>query len=240
MIFIGHFGMMTDCSCRRAVPRRTDRGSPEQFRAATSAVVRQKDVVRVERYVNHHVRHLGRDMTLGIERLSRTAVGVVLLFLAGSGVANAQPMMALDSGESVYHAACTACHGSDGRGAPQLTVAFDLPLPDFTDCSFSSREPAADWFAISHDGGPARGFDRRMPAFSQALNAGQIEMAVALSSGSATTRPGRRASSTCRVPSSPRRRSPKTKRCCRRPSPRGPSSTSSSTSAASGRRRSTR
>ena len=86
---------------------------------------------------------------------------------------------ALDSGESVDRAACAACHGLDGRGAPQLTVGFDVPLPDFTDCSFSSREPAADWFAISHDGGPARAFDRRMPAFGQALAAAQIEMAVA-------------------------------------------------------------
>ena len=33
-------------------------------------------------------------------------------------------------------------------------------VPDFTDCSFNSREPAADWFAIGHDGGPARAFDR--------------------------------------------------------------------------------
>ena len=54
-----------------------------------------------------------------------------------------------------------------------------MPLPDFTDCSFNSREPAADWFAISHDGGPVRAFDARMPAFGQALTAALIEMAVA-------------------------------------------------------------
>jgi hypothetical protein len=54
-----------------------------------------------------------------------------------------------------------------------------VPLPDFTDCSFNSREPSADWFAIAHDGGPARAFDRRMPSFGQVLTAAQIEMAVA-------------------------------------------------------------
>ena len=118
-------------------------------------------------------------MTLEIDRVATAAAGVVLVFLVGSGFASAQTMTALDSGESVYRAACAACHGPDGRGAPQLTVGFDVPLPDFTDCSFNSREPAADWFAISHDGGPARAFDRRMPAFGQALTAAQIEMAVA-------------------------------------------------------------
>jgi hypothetical protein len=101
------------------------------------------------------------------------------LVLAAAGSARAQTPAALDTGESVYRAACAACHGPDGRGAPELTVGFDVPLPDFTDCGFSSREPAADWFAISHDGGPARAFDARMPAFGRALTATQIEMAVA-------------------------------------------------------------
>jgi hypothetical protein len=110
--------------------------------------------------------------------LRTTAAAAALLFSA-VGMTSAQTTAALESGESVYRAACAACHGADGRGAPQLTVGFDVPLPDFTDCSFNSREPAADWFAISHDGGPARAFDRRMPAFGQALTAPQIEMSVA-------------------------------------------------------------
>jgi hypothetical protein len=111
--------------------------------------------------------------------LVTAAAAIVFLFVAGSGSAMAQTIAALDSGDAVYRAACAACHGSDGRGAPQLTVGFDVPLPDFTDCSFNSREPSADWFAISHDGGPARAFNARMPAFGQALTAGQIEVAVA-------------------------------------------------------------
>jgi hypothetical protein len=115
-------------------------------------------------------------MTLNLVRVASAAAALVLLGGAG---ASAQTTTTLDSGESVYRAACAACHGIDGRGAPQLMVGFDVPLPDFTDCSFNSREPASDWFAISHDGGPARAFDRRMPAFGQALTAAQIEMAVA-------------------------------------------------------------
>lgn len=87
-----------------------------------------------------------------------------------------QPAHALsESGQSLYLKACAACHGLDGKGAPQTTVAFEDPLPDFTDCRFSTREPDADWMAVVHDGGPARAFGRMMPAFGEALAIEQIE-----------------------------------------------------------------
>jgi hypothetical protein len=54
-------------------------------------------------------------------------------------------------------------------------VGFETPLPDFTDCRFSTVEPDADWMAVSHDGGPARGFDRRMPAFGQAMAEAELQ-----------------------------------------------------------------
>lgn len=79
----------------------------------------------------------------------------------------------------VYGAACAACHGADGRGAPATSVAFEEPLPDFTDCSFATREPDADWAAVSHEGGPARGFSTMMPAFGDALTDEEVEMALA-------------------------------------------------------------
>jgi mono/diheme cytochrome c family protein len=121
-----------------------------------------------------------RGVTLRIDRGASAAGALWFIFvLVGPATAGAQATATLDSGESVYRAACAACHGPDGRGTPQARVGFDLPLPDFTDCSFNSREPAADWFAISHDGGPARAFDARMPAFGQALTTAQIGMAVA-------------------------------------------------------------
>lgn len=72
-------------------------------------------------------------------------------------------------GAELYKSACASCHGPDGRGREQSHVGFDIPLPDFTDCSFATREPDADWLAVAHDGGPARGFSRLMPAFGQAL-----------------------------------------------------------------------
>lgn len=81
-------------------------------------------------------------------------------------------------GQDLYRAACTRCHGADGRGAEPSTVAFSEELPDFTYCSFATREPDSDWVAVAHDGGPVRGFSRMMPAFGEALTVEQIQAAI--------------------------------------------------------------
>jgi len=83
------------------------------------------------------------------------------------------------SDAEVFDWACAACHGHDGTGAPQSQVGFDNELPDFSECTFASREPNPDWFAIAHDGGLVRGFTRRMPAFGEVLTADEIEQALA-------------------------------------------------------------
>ena len=82
------------------------------------------------------------------------------------------------AGRDVYLRACAACHGADGRGVAPSALGFDTPVPDFTDCSFSTVEPDADWMAVSHDGGPARAFDRRMPAFGDALADAELQQAL--------------------------------------------------------------
>ncbi len=82
------------------------------------------------------------------------------------------------SGAELYRAACAACHNVDGTGAPRSVVGFDTPVPDFTDCAFATVEPVADWFAIAHNGGPVRGFNRRMPAFGEALSEDEILRAI--------------------------------------------------------------
>src|SRR5262245_33017411 len=84
----------------------------------------------------------------------------------------------LRTGRTLYESACAACHGTDGRGAPASLVGFDTALPDFTDCSFATPETDADWLAIVHDGGPARAFSRRMPAFGEALSGGELQQIV--------------------------------------------------------------
>lgn len=80
--------------------------------------------------------------------------------------------------EQVYRAACLNCHGPGGTGAPQTTLGFDLQVPDFTDCSFATREPDSDWLAVIADGGPARAFSKLMPAFREALTPAEMEAAL--------------------------------------------------------------
>jgi mono/diheme cytochrome c family protein len=82
------------------------------------------------------------------------------------------------SGRDVYARACSTCHGVDGRGVERALVGFAVPVPDFTLCTFSTREPDPDWFAVVHDGGPTRAFDAMMPAFGEALTRNEIERAV--------------------------------------------------------------
>lgn len=79
---------------------------------------------------------------------------------------------------AIYREACASCHGIDGTGALPSQVAFDVELPDFTDCNFATREPVRDWYSVSHQGGPTRAFDEMMPAFGQALTGEELHQAV--------------------------------------------------------------
>lgn len=79
------------------------------------------------------------------------------------------------AGRRLYETGCARCHGVDGRGVAPERVAFDVPVPDFTECSFSSREPDADWAAVVRAGGPVRAFDSTMPAFEEAFSAEEVQ-----------------------------------------------------------------
>jgi hypothetical protein len=81
-----------------------------------------------------------------------------------------KPVEGQRNASMLYDAACAACHGNEGNGRSTAKLGFDIPMPDFTDCVFASREPDADWFAVIHDGGPTRAFDPMMPAFGEALS----------------------------------------------------------------------
>jgi len=80
-------------------------------------------------------------------------------------------------GRAIFEARCAACHGSDGKGAPGR-AALKIAMPDFSDCSFASREPDGDWRAVAHDGGPARGFSELMPAHGKLLSEAEIAAVV--------------------------------------------------------------
>jgi len=55
------------------------------------------------------------------------------------------------SGSDLYREACANCHGMQGSGAILASLELPVPVPDFTDCSFASREPvlAADGVSCS-------------------------------------------------------------------------------------------
>ncbi len=101
----------------------------------------------------------------------------------GFGVltASAQPAgaapQATRTGRQIFETACATCHGADGRGTPAAESNYPLVPPDFSDCNFASREGDIDWLAVSHDGGPARGFDRLMPAYGEVLTRDELERA---------------------------------------------------------------
>ena len=98
------------------------------------------------------------------------------------------PDPVLDSGHDIFVAGCASCHGVDGRGAPRSSVAFTTRLPDFTDCSFATKEPDGDWSATIHNGGTARGFSTIMPSFREALNDDQIDKVIEYMRGFCTNK----------------------------------------------------
>jgi mono/diheme cytochrome c family protein len=102
---------------------------------------------------------------------------ISLMLSAGSKIQNKSQYEAM-TGKEIFLLACANCHGPDGKGQPQSRVGFDIPLPDFTDCDFTSREPAPDFVSVAHQGGPVRGFSQFMPAMGSVLSIEEITRAV--------------------------------------------------------------
>ena len=114
--------------------------------------------------------------------LSAWLLLLVFVILCGIDVtilrAQTNSQLKLATGRDVYQTACVSCHGIEGKGAPRTAVGFDTRLPDFTDCSFATKEPDGDWSATIHNGGPARGFSPIMPAFRDVLDEEQIDNVI--------------------------------------------------------------
>ncbi|MFO7892225.1 MAG: c-type cytochrome [Longimicrobiales bacterium] len=107
------------------------------------------------------------------------AAGLITGTIMAVSPADAAPEQDPDrTGREIYQATCAACHGMDGTGAPRTQVGFEAPLPDFTDCSFASREPDGDWVGVAYAGGPVRGFGHTMPAFGGAHSVAELQKAV--------------------------------------------------------------
>jgi len=108
----------------------------------------------------------------------RWTIPLAFWVLLGPNVTSAQAQENGPAGRDLYLRTCANCHGPDGAGSSPTVVGFAIPLPDFTDCTFASREPFGDWVGVAHEGGPLRGFDRTMPAFGDALTREELELVV--------------------------------------------------------------
>jgi mono/diheme cytochrome c family protein len=91
---------------------------------------------------------------------------------SSAGLAPAGPR-----GAELYAEACATCHGADGRGAAGTGV--DVPLPDFTDCSFVTPESTSNWIGLVRHGGRFLGLSSQMPAFGHALTDDEIQALIA-------------------------------------------------------------
>jgi mono/diheme cytochrome c family protein len=108
--------------------------------------------------------------------LAGIAIGTALSALAAVAAVSAP---APPDGHAIWLANCATCHGVEGRGDRKpAEVGFTLPMPNFSDCSFATREADLDWSSTIHKGGPQRAFPRIMPAFEDALTDDEIDAVI--------------------------------------------------------------
>jgi mono/diheme cytochrome c family protein len=85
------------------------------------------------------------------------------------------------NGKGVYNNGCIACHGAEGKGAPEDITRFIRPdtWPDFTRCDQTTAEPDVSYKAVVVHGGHGLGFSQIMPAFGNQLSDEQIDDVIA-------------------------------------------------------------
>jgi mono/diheme cytochrome c family protein len=109
----------------------------------------------------------------------RCAAQLTAIALLAGPAAGADGAGDAGRGRAVYRERCATCHGDGGRGDGPALASSPLRPPDFSDCQFAAREPDADFFAVVHEGGPARAFDALMPRHGALLREDAIRDVVA-------------------------------------------------------------
>lgn len=112
--------------------------------------------------------------------------GLALAMLAVAAGAKPQDDMSaanVSHGRQLFAANCAACHGAPPQGQVEPSSlgfpAGTFKMPDFTDCSFATREADQDWLSSIHRGGRARAFPHEMPAWDKALSEDEMKAIVA-------------------------------------------------------------
>lgn len=110
---------------------------------------------------------------------------VVLTFAASAQTIHYAHRPDARSGETIYKGGCIACHGAEGKGAPQTSTVFTRPdtWPDFTQCDQTTPEANSAWKAVIVHGGKNRAFSQIMPAFGDLLTDSQIDDVIAYMRG---------------------------------------------------------
>jgi mono/diheme cytochrome c family protein len=117
--------------------------------------------------------------------MRRTLTSTVLIIFASTALLSAQTIKQrshdVKNGERTYKSGCIACHGDNGRGAPETLTEFKRPdtFPDFTRCDQTTPESNSAWKDVIVHGGPSRGFSQIMPTFGDLLTSDQIDDVIA-------------------------------------------------------------
>ena len=121
-----------------------------------------------------------------VRRLTRLALtsGMLIVFAIQTTIFSQvikQRSHNVENGERIYKSGCIACHGGDGRGAPETLTEFERPdtFPDFTRCDQTTPESNSVWKAMIVNGGSSRGFSEIMPAFGKLLKPDEIDDVIA-------------------------------------------------------------
>lgn len=109
---------------------------------------------------------------------ARTGLFLALALASTTPARAQQATTPARSGQQVYETICITCHGPDGKAGVNLDLEKIIELPDFSDCSFASREPDSDWLAVAHGGGQARGFSPLMAPWGGAFSLEELGLAV--------------------------------------------------------------